>query len=222
MDEERGEGDPGERGDQARGRPRVLRRPGHTDEQGREDLARRRRGEGHRQALHRRLRRPEIYQQSRLLRVGGTTISQGETITIDGSTGQRLPRHRPAPPARAQGRGLRAADLGRRDQEARGLGERGHPRDAAARARKMGAEGIGLARTESMFNAEERLPLVVSMIMASTRGGEEVLPREAQASAEAGLQEDPEGDARPSGHHQAPRPSSPRVPPQASRTCSSR
>ena len=32
----------------------------------------------------------------------------------------------------------------------------------------MGAEGIGLARTERMFNAEERLPLVVSMIMAST------------------------------------------------------
>ena len=32
----------------------------------------------------------------------------------------------------------------------------------------MGAEGIGLARTERMFNAEERLPLVVAMIMASS------------------------------------------------------
>ena len=40
--------------------------------------------------------------------------------------------------------------------------------ETAARARKMGAEGIGLARTERMFNAEERLPLVVSMIMAAT------------------------------------------------------
>jgi pyruvate,orthophosphate dikinase len=32
----------------------------------------------------------------------------------------------------------------------------------------MGAEGIGLARTERMFNAEDRLPLMVSMIMASS------------------------------------------------------
>ena len=40
--------------------------------------------------------------------------------------------------------------------------------ETARQARKMGAEGIGLARTERMFNAEERLPLVVSMIMAAT------------------------------------------------------
>ena len=39
---------------------------------------------------------------------------------------------------------------------------------AAATARKLGAEGIGLARTERMFNAEDRLPLVVAMIMASS------------------------------------------------------
>jgi pyruvate, orthophosphate dikinase len=41
----------------------------------------------------------------------------------------------------------------------------------AVKAREFGAEGIGLCRTEHMFMAEERLPLVRKMIMA--RGEEE-------------------------------------------------
>jgi pyruvate,orthophosphate dikinase len=40
------------------------------------------------------------------------------------------------------------------------------PQDAA-KAREFGAEGIGLCRTEHMFMAEDRLPLVRAMIMAS-------------------------------------------------------
>ena len=39
------------------------------------------------------------------------------------------------------------------------------PEDAA-KARELGAEGIGLCRTEHMFIAEERLPVVREMIMA--------------------------------------------------------
>src|SRR5262249_49890780 len=39
--------------------------------------------------------------------------------------------------------------------------------DDAAKAREFGAEGIGLCRTEHMFMAEGRLPLVRDMIMAS-------------------------------------------------------
>src|SRR5581483_8142958 len=37
----------------------------------------------------------------------------------------------------------------------------------AAKARELGAEGIGLCRTEHMFNAEDRLPVVREMILAS-------------------------------------------------------
>jgi pyruvate,orthophosphate dikinase len=40
--------------------------------------------------------------------------------------------------------------------------------DAAKKAREFGARGIGLVRTERMFNAVERLPIVVDMIMADT------------------------------------------------------
>ncbi|MBI3936872.1 MAG: pyruvate, phosphate dikinase [Betaproteobacteria bacterium] len=42
-----------------------------------------------------------------------------------------------------------------------------YPRDAE-RARRFGAEGIGLCRTEHMFFEAERLPIVQSMILAST------------------------------------------------------
>ena len=40
--------------------------------------------------------------------------------------------------------------------------------DMAAKAREHGAKGIGLCRTERMFNEGDRLPLVRSMILADT------------------------------------------------------
>lgn len=40
--------------------------------------------------------------------------------------------------------------------------------DSAAKALQFGAVGIGLCRTERMFNASERLPIVVEMIIANT------------------------------------------------------
>ena len=40
------------------------------------------------------------------------------------------------------------------------------PEDAA-KAREFGAQGIGLCRTEHMFMAEDRLPVVREMILAS-------------------------------------------------------
>ena len=40
--------------------------------------------------------------------------------------------------------------------------------DGAILARKYGAQGIGLCRTERMFNANDRIGLFVDMIMATT------------------------------------------------------
>jgi pyruvate,orthophosphate dikinase len=42
-----------------------------------------------------------------------------------------------------------------------------NPEDSA-KAREFGAEGIGLTRTEHMFMAQDRLPIVQEMILAST------------------------------------------------------
>jgi pyruvate,orthophosphate dikinase len=108
-----------------------------------------------------------IYQQSRLLRVGGAKIEEGATITIDGSTGSVYPGtvRLLQPELKDEVFEL----LGWADEvKTLGVWANADTPESATRARKMGAEGIGLARTERMFNAEERLPLVVSMIMAAT------------------------------------------------------
>jgi pyruvate,orthophosphate dikinase len=48
-----------------------------------------------------------------------------------------------------------------------------YPKDAI-RARRYGAQGIGLCRTEHMFFEEERLPIVQEMIMATSRARRQV------------------------------------------------
>jgi pyruvate,orthophosphate dikinase len=41
--------------------------------------------------------------------------------------------------------------------------------DEARQAKKFGAEGIGLCRTERMFNAQDRLPIIQKMILAESQ-----------------------------------------------------
>ena len=69
------------------------------------------------------------------------------------------------------------------------------PEDAA-KAREFGAQGIGLCRTEHMFMAEDRLPVVREMIMASgeeerRRALDKLLPHQ-----QARLRGDLRGDGR--------------------------
>jgi pyruvate,orthophosphate dikinase len=99
--------------------------------------------------------------------IKGQRISEGELITIDGGSGAvyigEVPTVEPE-----FGPAMKTL-LGWAD-EARTLGVRANadtPEDAA-KAREMGAEGIGLCRTERMFNAADRLPIVRDMILART------------------------------------------------------
>jgi pyruvate,orthophosphate dikinase len=102
--------------------------------------------------------------QNGTMTVDGRTIRQGEWLSLDGSTGEVFLGQAPTIPAEVGGEFstyMAWAD------EARRLGVRANadvPRDAI-QARKFGAEGIGLCRTEHMFFAEDRLPWVVQMIM---------------------------------------------------------
>ena len=101
---------------------------------------------------------------------GGKTIKEGDEITIDGTTGevflgivptieaQSLNKHRAASAI------LRWADEFRRLQV---WANADYPRDAI-KARENGAQGVGLCRTEHMFMEQNRLPIVQSMIMATT------------------------------------------------------
>ncbi|MEJ2396275.1 MAG: pyruvate, phosphate dikinase [Candidatus Thiodiazotropha sp.] len=97
----------------------------------------------------------------------GTLIREGDMITIDGSSGNvylgEIPMVEPDFTEELN-RLLRWAD------EAAYLRVMTNADTSvdAARALKYGAMGIGLCRTERMFNAVDRLPVVIEMIVAET------------------------------------------------------
>jgi pyruvate, orthophosphate dikinase len=95
----------------------------------------------------------------------GERVEKGETITIDGTTGSiyrgqvRMVEPEPTPEFM---RLLKTADGIKR----LGVWANADTPEAARKAREFGAEGIGLCRTERMFNAPNRLPIVREMIMS--------------------------------------------------------
>jgi len=100
--------------------------------------------------------------------VNGTVINEGDRIAIDGSNGCVTLEDVPLVEASVDENFrtvLRWAD------ELRDLGVRANADtpDDARRARELGAEGIGLCRTEHMFMASDRQPKMRAMIMADTR-----------------------------------------------------
>jgi pyruvate, orthophosphate dikinase len=107
----------------------------------------------------------EIDPQAGEMRAGGTTLKEGDVVTIDGSEGiitaDEVALVEPSL-ERGFAEVLEWADLVRR------LGVRANadaPKDAR-KAREFGAEGIGLCRTEHMFMAEDRQPTMREMVMA--------------------------------------------------------
>ena len=108
----------------------------------------------------------EVDEKKKQMRIGNLTLKEGDWISLDGSTGRVIlgqsNTQLPDPSS-----GDFATFMGWAD-EARQLGVRANadvPRDASV-ARRFGAEGIGLCRTEHMFFASDRLPHVQRMIMA--------------------------------------------------------
>ena len=109
----------------------------------------------------------------------GVTVNEGDVISLDGTTGQVVLGAvelsvSEAPPeletilgwadSVRHGKNRRRARMGVRANADTGVD--------AARARELGAEGIGLCRTEHMFLGDERLPIVREMILADTPDGE--------------------------------------------------
>ncbi len=95
----------------------------------------------------------------------GTIVKSGELITINGSTGEVLLGSVPMvePELTEDFRTL----LGWADKSRRlGVWANADTPEMVKKAKEFGAEGIGLCRTERMFNASDRLPIVREMIMA--------------------------------------------------------
>jgi pyruvate, orthophosphate dikinase len=105
---------------------------------------------------------------TKTITVDGTELHEGDRIAIDGTTGAVTVDDVPLVEARVDPNFQRVLEWA---DEVRALGVRTNadtPADAR-RARELGAEGIGLCRTEHMFMAEDRQPKMRAMIMASTR-----------------------------------------------------
>jgi len=107
---------------------------------------------------------------ARTITLGTQTLSEGDVLTIDGGTGAVIIGEVPlvAPEVNDDLETI----LGWGD-EYRVLKVRANadtPEDAA-KAREFGAQGIGLCRTEHMFMAEDRLPVVREMILADGEDG---------------------------------------------------
>ena len=107
---------------------------------------------------------------ARTITLGAQTLSEGDVLTIDGGTGAVIIGEVPlvAPEVNDDLETI----LGWGDEH-RVLKVRANadtPEDAA-KAREFGAQGIGLCRTEHMFMAEDRLPVVREMILAESEDG---------------------------------------------------
>jgi len=103
--------------------------------------------------------------QARTLTIGDTVMSEGDMLTLDGSTGEVY----------AGGLDLVPPQLNQdfetivgwaddiRQLDVRANADTG---EDATKAREFGAQGIGLCRTEHMFMTEDRLPAMRAMILA--------------------------------------------------------
>ena len=98
---------------------------------------------------------------------GGKTVYEGEEFTIDGSTGRVIAGKVPTiqPELSGELEQILAWADGIRRLQVWANGD--YPRDAEL-ARRFGAQGIGLCRTEHMFMEQSRLPIVQAMILASS------------------------------------------------------
>ncbi len=114
---------------------------------------------------------------------GGVTVREGDMISIDGSSGRVILGE--APLGAAEAPPEFDVILGWADKIRKGhLAVRANADNGpdAANARRFGAEGIGLCRTEHMFLAEDRLPIVRRMILATTPDGEAAALEELRAA----------------------------------------
>ncbi len=104
--------------------------------------------------------------------VDGKKISEGDAITIDGTTGNVMVGDVPTVEPKLTDD---FRQLLKWSDEFRKLGVRTNADDPAStqKAFGFGAEGVGLCRTEHMFMADDRLPVVREMILAENRGDRE-------------------------------------------------
>ncbi len=109
----------------------------------------------------------QINEEKREFTLGGYTFHEGDYISLDGTTGKIYKGEIATKEASVSGDFGRIMDWA---DSIRTLGVKtnaDNPRDTK-NAVRLGAEGIGLCRTEHMFFDEERIPKIRKMILSDT------------------------------------------------------
>ena len=100
-------------------------------------------------------------------RLAGKTFHEGDVISIDGATGNIYDGEIPTVDATIAGEFGRVMDWADKFRRLDVRTNADNPRDTR-KAVELGAEGIGLCRTEHMFFDEERIPAIRKMILSDT------------------------------------------------------
>jgi len=125
--------------------------------------------------------------EARKMTANGVTVSEGDWISVDGTTGEvfvgEIPTSSPSLEEQTElltllswadeftsAEGVRDLPKGWPTRGLQVWANADYPADAR-RARSYGAQGIGLCRTEHMFFEPERLPIVQDMILADSSEG---------------------------------------------------
>lgn len=106
------------------------------------------------------------------INVNNITIKKGEFITIDGGSGEvflgKVPTIDPE-----MSEEFKTLLSWANEKKRLGVYANADTPEDALKARELGAEGIGLTRTEHMFMAQDRLPIVQEMILADNKKNRE-------------------------------------------------
>lgn len=108
--------------------------------------------------------------KNRNFMAGGVLVNEGDVITINGSTGEVIFGKVPTIQPQLSGDFAQIMEWADSIRELKVRANAETPTDAAT-ARKFGAEGIGLCRTEHMFFDAERIIAVREMILAENVEG---------------------------------------------------
>ena len=109
----------------------------------------------------------KIDEEAKTFELGGYTFKEGDYISLDGSTGKIYKGDIKTNEAEIGGNFGRIMGWADKYRTLRVRTNADTPADTA-KAVELGAEGIGLCRTEHMFFGEERIPKIRKMILSKT------------------------------------------------------
>lgn len=137
-----------------------------------------------------------IDEGAKLFKVGNVVVREGDTLTLDGTIGEVILGEAPLIEPEITDELNELLSWADETRRLKVMANADTP-DGARKARKFGAEGIGLCRTERMFNAPDRLPVVRRMILAETDEERLAALNLLLPLQKHDFKEIPEGDGRP-------------------------